>query len=183
MKQTNPHIAVVTLILGIILVGGVAGVSRAAAEDSDPCAGYKWDVSRERALFAGPAQPLRAGKDAAAAPVLESGHLYALELAATSQVAFAVAPGKASPADGTYAGVLHFRIPKPGKYRVAIDEALWVDVEADGRLLSPADYEGVHGCSAPRKIVVFTLDAKDGWLLQVSGADRAAVRVSITPAE
>jgi hypothetical protein len=170
-------------VAAIAVLAVVAGVSRAAAADSDPCAGYKWDVSRERALFAGPARPLRAGKDAAAAPVLESDHLYALQLVAASQVTFAVAPGKASPAEETYAGVLALRIPAPGKYRIAIDEALWVDVESNGRLLSPADYEGVHGCSAPRKIVVFTLDGKDGWILQVSGADRSAVRVSVTPAE
>lgn len=158
-------------------------VSGSAAADSDPCAGYKWDVSRERALFAGQAQPLAAGKDAAGAPVLESGHLYALELAAASAVRFVVAPGKASPAEGTYAGVLNLKVPAPGKYRIAIDEALWVDVESNGRLLSPVDYEGVHDCSAPRKIVVFTLDSQDGWILQVSGANRTAVRVSVTPAE
>jgi hypothetical protein len=167
----------------LALSAALALVSAAAVADSDPCEGYKWDVSRERALFAGQAQPLRAGKDTATAPTLESSHLYAVELAATSQVTFAVAPGKASPAEGTYAGVLNLRVPAPGKYRVAIDEALWVDVVSNGRLLSPADYEGVHGCSAPRKIVVFTLDGKDGWILQVSGADHAAVRVSVTPAE
>ena len=66
------------------------------------------DVSRERALFAGTARPLRAGKDAAAATALDSNHLYSLELAPAGQVTFAVAPGKTSPTEGTYAGILAF---------------------------------------------------------------------------
>jgi hypothetical protein len=43
------------------------------------------------------------------------------------------------------------------------------------------DYEGLHDCNAPRKVVVFDLQGGTDWMLEVSAADRAAVRLAITP--
>jgi hypothetical protein len=164
-----------TLCAVLMLVAG------SAAADPDACAGYKWDIGKERSLFAGASQPLMAGENAGTPAPIEPNRLYALELKPASKVTFPVAPGKSAPSEGSYAGVFVLKAP-PGKYRVAIDQALWVDIVSDGKLLAPADYEGVHGCSAPRKIVVFVLDQRDRWILQVSAADQAAVRLSVTPA-
>jgi hypothetical protein len=155
------------------------GMTQARA-DPDPCAGFKWDVSKERALFDGAALPVRAGKDAASAAAVEPKHLYRLQLVAADQVSFPVPPGKSTPAEGSYAGVLALSIPAPGHYRIAVDLPLWIDVAADGKLIPAADYEGLHGCSAPRKIVEFILDAKPHLLLQLSAADQALVRLTIT---
>jgi len=154
----------------------------AEAPADDPCAGFKWDVSRERALFATAGATLSAGKDLASAPSVAPNHLYRVVLLPASQVAFAVTPGKTSPADASYAGVFALTVPAAGKYRVAIDAAFWIDIAANGKLLSPSDYEGQHDCNAPRKIVEFVLDGKAPWVLQLSGASQAAVRLTITPA-
>jgi hypothetical protein len=165
-----------------VLNAALMAASGYAASDADLCAGYKWDVGKERSLFASPAQPLVAGDNAATPAVIEPNRLYAIELKPASQVKFPVAPGKGTPSEGTYAGVLVLKAPH-GKYRVSIDQALWIDILSDGKLLVPTDYEGVHGCSAPRKIVVFVLDRGDRWIVQVSAADPAAVRLSVTPAD
>jgi hypothetical protein len=156
--------------------------STAQAPADDPCAGFKWDVSRERALFASAGATVPAGKDRASAPGVVPNHLYRIVLLPASQVAFPVTPGKTSPADGTYAGVFALTVPTAGKYRVAIDAAFWIDVAANGKLVPASDYEGRHDCSAPRKIVEFVLDGKAPWVLQLSGASQAAVRLTITPA-
>jgi len=58
---------------------------------------------------------------------------------------------------------------------------VWIDV-ASGAILAPVlDYEGQHDCSAPRKVVVFDLQGGKDWTLEVSAADRAAVRLAVTP--
>jgi hypothetical protein len=148
----------------------------------DPCTGFKWDVSRERALFATAGATLPAGKDRASAPGVVPNHLYRVVLLPATQVAFPVTPGKSSPTDGTYAGVLMLTVPAPGRYRIAIDGAFWIDIAANGKLVAAADYEGRHDCSAPRKIVEFVLDGKAPWVLQLSDARQAAARLTITPA-
>jgi hypothetical protein len=150
-----------------------------AFADDDPCSGFKWDVSKERALFASTAVATAAGKDAASAPAVTSNRLYQLQLLPTSQVSFAVPPGKTSPLEGTYAGEVTLSIPAPGSYRVSIDLPLWIDVVAGGKLLSPTDYEGLHSCNAPRKIVEFALDGKQPLILQLSGAGQTTVRLTI----
>jgi hypothetical protein len=166
----------------LMALAALVSASGSASADADPCGGYKWDVRKERALFAGSAQPLAAGESVEKPAVIEPGRLYAIELKPAAAVRFPAAPGKSAPREGTYAGVLVLEAP-PGKYRVAIDQPLWVDLVSDGKLLAPTDYEGVHGCDAPRKIVIFVLEAGDRWTLQISAADRAAARLSITPAD
>jgi hypothetical protein len=165
-----------------VLNAALMTISAHAASDADPCAGYKWDVSKERSLFASTAQPLLAGANAATPATLEPNRLYALQLKRAGDVTFPAAPGKGSPNEGTYAGVLMLEAP-PGKYRISIDQAVWVDILSGGKLLVPADYEGVHGCSAPRKIVVFVLERHDRWIVQLSASDQAMVRLSVTRAD
>jgi hypothetical protein len=170
-------------VLNAALMAAAALISGAdAAADADPCGGYKWDVSKERALFAGTAQPLAAGESAEKSAVIEPGRLYAIALEPASAVTFPAAPGKSAPREGTYAGVLVLKA-SPGKYRVAVDQPLWVDIVSGSKLLAPTDYEGVHGCNTPRKIVIFVLEGQDRWTLQISAADQSAVRLSVTPAD
>jgi hypothetical protein len=156
----------------------VAGVAHA---QGDACAGYKWDITKERALFAGTATPLTVGKTAASAVAFAPSHFYAVQLVPAATVIFAVPPGKTVPAQGTFAGILALTIPTPGKYRVSLDAPVWIDLTGGGTLLPAADYEGVHGCSAPRKVVEFDLEGRKEWLLQVSGADQSMVRLTVTP--
>jgi hypothetical protein len=148
----------------------------------DPCAGFKWDVSPVRTLFATAGATLPAGKDTASAPGVVPNHLYRVILLPAGQVTFPAAPGKTSPAEGTYAGVFALTVPSAGKYRVAIDSAFWIDVAANGKLVPASDYEGQHDCQAPRKIVEFVLEGKGPWMLQLSGASQAAARLTITAA-
>jgi hypothetical protein len=164
-------------ILALALLAFAAGPSRA---DTDPCGGYKWDVSAERALFAMPAKPAAAGKDRAAAGPVLANQFYAVTLHPLSEVSFAATPGRAPPS-GSFAGILALTVPSVGKYRVAVDVPLWIDV-VDGAAVAPVlDYEGQHECSAPRKVVVFDLQGRKDWTLQLSAADRLTVRLTVTP--
>src|SRR5579862_2110400 len=86
------------------------------------CLDFKWDVSKERALFAGPAQSVTAGKDPASAPAVVTSRLVKLTLTPQDQVTFAAAPGKKAPGTGAFAGLIALKIPAPGSFRIALDQ-------------------------------------------------------------
>ncbi len=146
--------------------------------DAAACTGFKWDVTRERALFAAPAAPLAAANDGRAPPAVATNRLYQLRLAPAGEMRFPAPPGKA-PADGTFAGVARLLVPGSGRYRIALDAPLWIDVVAGDRRVPANDYEGQPSCDAPRKIVEFDLDGSQRLTLQLSGAAQAIVRIAV----
>lgn len=160
----------------LIALLGTGAVSAVAEE---PCIGFKWDVSKERALFATVAQTGRAGTNVAAAPVLVPDKLYQLELAPQVQVEFAAMPGKA-PGEGTFAGLAVLKIGHSGTYRISLDLPLWIDVAAGTERVPASDYQGQQRCDAPHKIVQFALDARSPLVLQFSGSIRPTVRLTVT---
>ena len=164
----------------LLLVAGLVlpALATAAAGD-DPCAGFNWDVHSERALFAQTPQALDAGRTPAAAPQLRAQRLYQLQLAPQAEVRFARAPARAH---AGYAGVVRTSVSEAGLYRIALGDATWVDVVADGELLTVRGFQGQHGCSAPHKILEFELPAHTALLLQLSGARESSVRLGLTRA-
>jgi hypothetical protein len=169
----NPAVSFVLALL----VGSAAMPALA----DDACAGFKWDVSNERALFAGSAVPLAAGKDRVSAPVVVPNRLYQLRLTSQDHVAFVTPPAKKMPTEGAYAGIASLKIPAPGRYRVAVDTPFWIDVVSDGALVKASDFQGQRGCSAPHKIVEFELAGAQPFVVQLSGETTDSVRLTITP--
>jgi hypothetical protein len=163
------------LFLGL----SVALASPPPAED--PCAAFTWDVSHEQTLFRQEAQNLAAGNGAAAAPTLAIDRLYQLQLRAQTDVAFSTQPGKKMPDEGkTYGGLASLTVETGGIYRIALDQALWVDVIADNSLVQAKDFQGRRGCNAPHKIVEFLLPARKPITLQFSGGRVSTVKVTVT---
>ena len=155
-------------------------IAGAPARADDACVDFKWDVSKERALFAGPATPLTAAADPKAAPVMQLNHLYEVVLQPQEKVAFAVTPGKKNPRADSHGGVLTFKIPTNGSYRIAIDMPFYIDVVSDGALVAATDFQGQRGCSSPHKIVMFDLTGTRPLFLQLSSANPDSVRLTIT---
>jgi hypothetical protein len=164
-----------SILIAIALVGAAV-----PAFADDACVDFKWDVSQERALFGGSATPLAAGADAKSAPLMQLDHLYELKLAAQERVTFAATPGKKSPREGSHGGLVTFKIPGSGSYRVAIDMPFWIDVVSNGALVAATDFQGQHGCASPHKIVVFDLKGMRPFILQLSNAAPESVRLTVT---
>jgi hypothetical protein len=162
-------------LLGLSLAHGAAGPALA----DDGCIDFKWDVSKERALFAAAPVVLLAGKDSMSAPVILPNRLYKLRLRAQEQVAFAATPKKQAAA-GAFAGLATLKIPAAGTYRIAIDLPFWIDVVSNGSFVSAKDFEGQHNCSAPHKIVEFELGGAESFLLQFSNGESGSVLVTVT---
>jgi hypothetical protein len=152
------------------------------AQAGGACMDFKWDVSQERALFAGTATAVTAGTDPKSAPIIVPDRLYALRLAGQDHVKFAVAPAKKSTGTAVYAGVATLKLPAQGSYRIAVDLPFWIDVVSNGTLVSAEDFQGQHDCSAPHKIVVFALGSAQPFVLQLSGATQDNVLLTVTAA-
>jgi hypothetical protein len=159
----------------------VAGGALPALADND-CMDFKWDVSKERTLFAQAPVELTAGKDPKSAPGIAPNRLYKLRLAVQDRVVFSTTPGKNTTATPAFAGLATLRIETPGSYRIALDVPLWIDVVSNGNLLHPTDYQGQHACSAPHKIVVFDLAGTQPVILQFSNAFQDDVLLTVTAA-
>ena len=167
-----------TLPLSMLLS---SGATVAAAAD-DPCAGGKWDVTQEHALFLKAPEAVPAGHDLASAPVMKAQKMYELTLTPQSGVTFILPPAKKMLADGAFAGLVHMQVPTAGSYRVSLDQGFWIDVVGHQKLIESTDFTGSHSCDGPRKIVLFNLPAGQDLVLQLSGAAKDRVRVTLTPA-
>jgi hypothetical protein len=161
----------------ILALGSAALPARA----DDACLDFKWDVSKERALFASAPASLNAAKDPGSAPVIVPNRLYALRLLAQDQVAFPLPPGRKTAAASGYAGIATLKISTPGSYRVSVDIPLWIDVVSNGTLAQPTDFQGQHDCGAPHKIVVFEFSGVRPFVLQFSNAMKDSVLLTVTP--
>jgi len=167
--------------LSILLALLVGGAAVPAVADND-CVDFKWDVSKERALFAQAPDALPAGIASKSAPGIVPNRLYKLRLAVQDHVVFSVPPGRKMTGTPAFAGLATLRIEAPGSYRIAIDLPLWIDVVSNGNLVQPTDYQGQHACSAPHKIVVFDLAGSRPVILQFSNAFQDDVLLTVTAA-
>jgi hypothetical protein len=155
--------------------------SGAAICADDPCAGFTWNVSHERALFATAAQRIAAGRDAASAPRVSADRLYELTLTEQDKVQFSAAPGKKPRGEKPYAGMVRLRLSAAALYRFSIDQGAWLDVIASDQPITSADFQGRSGCEAPHKIVQFLLPAGRDVIVQLSGAEGPQARLTVTP--
>lgn len=160
----------------------VAAIGYSVVVSADvPCPGFKWPIDAERQLFSSSATAASAGSSKDDANELALGQLYELALTGTEKVELAAAPSKKTLTDGDHAGIARFTIADPGKYRVSLDAAFWVEIVHDGVTVPAHDFSGGEGCSAPRKVVEYELPSAGSYLLQLSGATPGSVRVAITP--
>jgi hypothetical protein len=163
-----------------LVLSAIATAAPAFADD--PCLGFKWDVSKEHALFGGSPAALSAGKDVPSAPTIAAGRLYAIKLTPQTGVSFAASPGKRSAPDGAYAGLAVLQLETEGVYRISVNAPLWIDAVADGKLAVVEDYQGLHSCDSPHKVVAFKLTGAARFVVQLSGAAQAAIRLTVTKA-
>jgi hypothetical protein len=164
----------------LYLLLALAVAAQSAIADQDPCAGFSWNVARERALFAAAPQSIAAGRELRSSPLLAPNRLYELQLADQGQVTMLLAPGKKSVSDAAYAGLARLQLPQAGSYRISINQPAWIDVLADGKMIDSSGFQGRPGCVAPHKIVQFALPAGPELVLQFSAAAAASLRVAIT---
>lgn len=162
------------------LVALLLPVALAEGRGDDPCAAFSWDVHHERDLFGQQPVDLASGKGMSDAPALTPERLYELELRAQPEVSFAAPPSRTWPMEASYAGMARLTVESAGVYRFALDQPAWVDVVVNGAVLKSLDAQGRPGCSAPHKIVEFSLQAGRPVLLEFSASVTPSIKVTVS---
>lgn len=160
-------------------------VMTAAYGQDDPaesCASFPWDVSAIVAAYAEGVESARAGSGNEGMPVVELERAYELALSPQAEVTFGAGPERPTLDDDSWAGMVRFQVPAPGRYLAAITSTHWIDVIDGEQLLQSGDFRGSAACARPRKIVEFDLPAERDLVLQLSGGTPPQVGVVIAPA-
>jgi hypothetical protein len=163
------------LFLSAALACAAAGIASA-----DEACVSGWNIAKEHALFMSTASAVPAGSTVSATPSIVTDRLYELKLTPQSAVTFAVPPGKKMLTDGAFAGLIALKLASPGSYRVSVDAPFWIDVVDDGKLIASKDFQGARDCGALRKMVEYELPANHSLIVQVSGAVKTSVLLSVT---
>lgn len=179
---TKPSIGGRQALLSVLAALLALPCATTRAHADDPCAAFSWDVHHERELFSKEPVDLATGKAVADAPALTADRLYELELRAQPEVSFVAPPSRIWPAEATYAGLARLTVETAGVYRIALDQAAWIDVVAGGTVLHTRDFQGRPGCNAPHKIVEFALPAGKPLLLEFSASVTPSLKVTLTRA-
>ncbi len=153
----------------------------AGALAADACSEYKWDVASEVRLFASKPAELSVASVPGKAPSIATGTLYALALQPQDSVEYPVAPSKKMLPDGSYGGLMKFKVARAGAYRIALDAGFWIDVVHEGKSLPALDFNGQRQCVGPHKIVVYELPAGVELTLQVAQSPEKTARLTVTP--
>jgi hypothetical protein len=145
------------------------------------CAAFTWDVQREFEAMQAPASVLQAAAtaDAVSKPI-PLGVRHDLKLHPQREVTLAARPGKSMPNNDATAGMVAFRIPTDGRYRIALTTGHWLDVIDAGKVIPSLDFQGKPGCPLAHKFVEFQLPAGRELLLQLSGGTTTTAGVLIT---
>lgn len=161
-------------------IGIAACLHAPSALAADACRQFKWDVSREHALFQQKAITVDGAAAVANAPEMKVGSLYDVSLQLQDGVHFVHTPGKKMITDGAYAGIARFKVETAGHYRVSLGTPFWVDVVDGDQLVPTADFGGSPGCDTPHKVVEFVLPAGHELVLQLSAGTAKDVKLSVT---
>lgn len=160
----------------LITLPGVASDTVATKE----CDVREWDMSVEQRLYQSEPTKLSAGVDGSRPlPLIGAGALYELQLAPQKDAVFVAAPSRRLLAEGSFAGIVQFSVPKEGLYRVTVDGPFWLDVINGADALDSNDFGGRQTCPLFRKSVEYALPADTPLVLQLNGAARPVVRVTV----
>ena len=176
-----PATSVLTAIIPLLLLTSLAGTAAGQAAPGG-CSAYTASLQKEFAAIASSPIPVSAAGTAATAPALARGRAADVRLVRQRDTTFAHPPERQRGGPDSYAGIVSLGVLPAGRWRISMNQALWVDLVAGGKLLASPDFEMQGQCPQIVKSVVFEQAVAGVTLLQISGGDVPAVRVVVTEA-
>ncbi len=164
-------------LTGLLLAASSPAFAQSAG---DPCAAFAWPMTKEKIILSrAPRATVSAGSAIDHGP--PTG--FRMMLMPAANVAFVLAPGKASPS-GAYAGTLHLgEPPADGDYLVTLSGDAWIDVIQGHNAVPSIAVSRAKDCPGMQLSVKFHLKAYVPLVLQISAAHEPQINVAITPAE
>lgn len=123
-------------------------------------------------------RPLDAGRDETHAAMLTPGVAVAARLPSTRNVRYVMRPEKPG-GSVSYGGVFAFTVATPGRYRIALGSAAWIDVLAQRKPAASVAHGHGPACTGIRKMVDFDL-AAGRYVLQIAGNGSANLPLMVT---
>jgi len=173
--------------VGLTMLAGYAALAeghelppRPMEEMHGDCMNYRWDMSRELAMWEATAQSVAAAASAEAPPTVELSTRYAVSLVPHDDVVFVVTPEKDRGGSDRFSGILRVTVPEDGLYRVSASSGIWIDAVSNGEVIKSSGFEMQTKCSTVFKSVAYRLSKGDSTVLQLSGNRTSAVDIAIT---
>lgn len=161
-----------------IMRGTIAVLLACATSAALACDFPGLDAAADLALHAMETTLVQAAPDRGRAPTIVPDRPWEVELHPKETVSFIRPPGRdAEPA--THAGLLRFRVPAAGRWRLALSDGSWVDLVDQDETVPSARHGGDGRCTRMHKVVDFDLPAAREVIIQVSGARAARLRLSL----
>jgi hypothetical protein len=155
-------------------------VLAADAPAAEGCTGFQFNLDEELKLFAGDALKIEAASAVASAPAVELNQLYRAALNDQSGVRFAAQPGKATSADGAFAGILRLAPTQAATLRITLSEGAWIDLISGERPLDSSRHTGSASCKLLQKSVEFSVVPGTSLVIQISGSRAQIVAIAVT---
>ncbi len=121
-------------LFAVAMLVAVQAVSAAPADDG--CVDFKWDVSKERALFAGTPTALTSGKDARIGADRRTEPALQISTPGPGSGCLRCIAGQTSREQNVYGGLAVLKISTAGSYRISVDLPFWIDVVSNGTLVA-----------------------------------------------
>lgn len=166
--------------IALIVLTIATGIAPAAEEmpAAKPACAASVAPSGELAPWTSPT-PVKAGGEAAKAPLLAIGKAAGVTLLPTPDVRYALRPEKPG-GSVSYGGLFTLDVARAGTYRIALSTAAWIDVVGkDGALRSIAHGHGPD-CTGIRKMVDYVAPA-GRYTLQISANGTSQLSVLAVP--
>lgn len=173
------RLPLLTIALCLLHVPALA----AGPADAGPqpgCDSFTWDVHRAFDALQAPAVTRQTATTAQTTGTpIALGVRHDLKLHPQREVTLAAIPGKPGQGDNATAGMVVFRVPADGRYRIALTSGHWLDVVDAGTVIPSLDFQGRRGCPLVHKFVEFQLPAGRDLILQLSGGNATTAGVLI----
>lgn len=118
-----------------------------------------------------------AGADGGRATPLIPGTAVTATLLLTTDLRYVATPAKPGAADSR-GGLFAFTVATPGRYRVALGSAAWIDILADNKPVASTTHGHGPACSGIRTMVDFEL-GRGRHLLQIAGSRDPAIALMV----
>ena len=151
----------------LLFVNAASGQTPAA---SDPCLQFKWDVSKEAALFRSSPTSLVTARAAAEAATISPETLYRVQLHPQEELKLVAPISKTMLDDGAFGGLIKIHLQQPGAYRISVDGGFWIDIADGSAAIARSDFSGSQNCTTPRKVVLYELEGGKDLYVQLTGA-------------
>lgn len=164
------------LPIGLAMLASAVPLAPATAEC--PAGGMALPVAYSAWTTAKPL-PSATGVGAVSAASFAAGDAVDVRLHPDGKVTYVTLPKGAGEA-ASFGGLASFEVMQAGVYRVALGDFAWVDVDRDGKPLTPAAFGHGPECTAVKKVIDYQLEP-GRYVLEISGEKASTLQLLILP--